>query len=154
MKNNLVFSHFFYIFAIVIVKQISTMVRTKEQLEAYFAKRRKAEAYKRWVEERKRIKAREAVKKALEKKQQTSTTITIEHKAAVIIADVNYYQHLTDDELYTKEELMHIEQLYPNETGRINWNFYNYLVNKTKQLCQSTQNKQRKKNTGNSITKQ
>lgn len=132
-------------------------MRTQEELEEYFAKRRKAEAYKRWVEERKRINAREAVKKELKKKQkqlqQQQQIITVEHKS-VIIADVNYYQHLTDDELYTKEELMNIEQLYPNETGRINWNFYNYLVNKTKQLCQSTQNKQRKKNTGNSITKQ
>ena len=128
-------------------------MRTPEELEAYFAKRRKAEAYKKWIQQRKYIKAKEAVKKELEKKQQTSTAITVEHKT-VIIADVNYYQHLTDDELYTKEELMNIEQLYPNETGRINWNFYDYLVNKTKQLCQNTQNKQRKKNTGNSTTLQ
>ena len=102
-------------------------MRTKEQLEEYFAKRRKAEAYKKWVEERKRIKAREAVKKQLKKKQkrlqQQQQTIIVE-KTTISTTIGEFYE----ENLYTKEELMNIETLYPNETGRINWCFWNKTV--------------------------
>lgn len=33
-------------------------------------------------------------------------------------------------DLYTLYELQHIEELFPGEMGRINWNLWNYLVNK------------------------
>ena len=35
-----------------------------------------------------------------------------------------------EDSLYTKYELQHIEDLYPEETGRINWKLWNILITK------------------------
>lgn len=37
-----------------------------------------------------------------------------------------------EDNLYTFDELMNIEQLYPNETGRINWLKFNEIVERVR----------------------
>ena len=68
------------------------------------------------------------------KKQQINhnTTYNIYHTNQII-------REQREDDLYTKEELMNIENLFPEEYGRINWNFYNELVNKTKMKIQTLQ---------------
>ena len=41
-----------------------------------------------------------------------------------------------EDSLYTKYELQHVEDLYPEETGRINWKLWNILVTKLRKEFQ------------------
>lgn len=41
-----------------------------------------------------------------------------------------------EDSLYTMYELQHIEDLYPEETGRINWKLWNILVTKLRKEFQ------------------
>lgn len=134
-------------------------MRTPEELDNFFKtfkekkqkqKQRESEQKKKVVKEKQSQKKRvDKLKKELFVQQLINTHVKpfqkppepLKHITIINVGDFD------EDNLYTFEELMNIEQLYPNETGRINWNFYNYLVNKTKQLCQSTQNKQWKKNT-------
>ena len=111
-------------------------MRTKEQLEEYFAKRRKAEAYKRWVEERKRINAREAVKKQLKKKQkqlqqQEQKSIIVEKK---IIISIPTNGEFYEENLYqTREELQEWERKHYQ---CINWDNWERIVQQTKQTLQ------------------
>lgn len=41
-----------------------------------------------------------------------------------------------EDSLYTMYELQHIEDLYPEESGRINWKLWNILVTKLRKKFQ------------------
>lgn len=142
-------------------------MRTQEQLAEYFnafkLKKQKQKEKESQRKKEKRLDEYKAIDKAIQQeKKATANKIIQWHQQwlqTVLKQPIQQFYEtdvgdFNEDNLYTFEELMNIETLYPNETGRINWSFYNYLVNKTKQLCQSTQNKQRKKNTGNSITKQ
>lgn len=109
-------------------------MRTKEQLDEYFAKRRKAEEYKRWVEERKRINAREAVKKELKKKQkqqlQQQQTIIVEKTTTISTTIGDFYE----ENLYqTREELQEWERQHHPV---INWDNWERIVNKTKETLQ------------------
>lgn len=54
------------------------------------------------------------------KKLRTYHTTTIERFSA-------------EEDLYTLEELKNIETLYPNETGRINWDVWNRLIAKSRE---------------------
>lgn len=109
-------------------------MRTKEQLEEYFAKRRKAEAYKKWVEERKRINAREAVKKQLKKKQkrlQQQQQIIIVEKTTISTTTIGEFY---EENLYqTREELQEWERKHYQ---CINWDNWDRIVNKTKETLQ------------------
>lgn len=109
-------------------------MRTTEQLEAYFAKRRKAEEYKRWVEERKRINAREAVKKELKKKQkqlQQQQTIIVEKTITVSTTTIGDFY---EENLYqTREELQEWERKHYQ---CINWDNWERIVQQTKQTLQ------------------
>lgn len=42
-----------------------------------------------------------------------------------------------EEDLYTEYELHHIEELYPEETGRINWSTWERLVNEYKSKLQN-----------------
>ncbi len=58
--------------------------------------------------------------------EQTSITITVYNNPLIEKLDWN------DDELYSMDDLLHIEQRYPNEEGRINWKAFEELTNKTR----------------------
>lgn len=109
-------------------------MRTTEQLEEYFAKRRKAEAYKKWVEERKRINAREAVKKELKKKQkqlQQQQTIIVEKTITVSTTTIGDFY---EENLYqTRKELQEWERQHYQ---CINWDNWDRIVQQTKQTLQ------------------
>ncbi len=42
-----------------------------------------------------------------------------------------------EEDLYTEYELKHIEELYPEETGRINWSSWTRLVNEYRSKLQN-----------------
>lgn len=136
------------------------MLRNSTQLQALFEERRRIKAnqqkqlkqkkakenklknkeyqrtyyylQKQLKQEAKRIKIRELQELAntINKKPQqdikiTSTTYTVYNNPT-------RERDIKETDIYTKYELEHIEELYPQEEGRINWDFFYELVEKIK----------------------
>lgn len=119
-------------------------MRTKEQLSVFFntfkLKKQKQKEKKSQQKKAKRLDEYKAIDKVLqqEKKEKANQIIQwhqqwlqttlkkpqepIKHMPIINIGDFD------EDNLYTFDELMNIETLYPNETGRINWCFWNKTV--------------------------
>lgn len=112
-------------------------LRTEEKLQQLFQERKRIQQRKKEREKIKYKKASEAIKKALQHnsppKENKCNQEPKNSLYDVPIYNSHYVQRETaEEDLYTKEELENIEELYPNETGRIDWDFFNDLVERTK----------------------
>ena len=112
-------------------------LRTEEKLQQLFQERKLIQQRKKEREKKRYLKASEAIKKALQHnsppKENKCNQEPKNSLYDVPIYNSHYVQRETaEEDLYTKEELENIEELYPNETGRIDWDFFNDLVEKTK----------------------
>ena len=127
--------------------------RTTEQLEEYFKafkekrikqkqlqrqkhQKQLQELYKnvdKSLKQEKKQKAEEIInsfKQITPEQKETTITSTVE----VIIYNNPLWERIdfNEDELYSMDDLLHIEQHYPNEEGRINWKAFEELTNKTR----------------------
>ena len=99
------------------------------------------------LQQRKKLKQKQHYKKASEKvqqqlkkkhakeekqKQPKQKEVHIIHYAVSIYNSNLIERETAEEDLYTKNELQNIEILYPEETGRINWNNFNKLVDKVR----------------------
>lgn len=121
-----------------------TKLLTPEELKLKFQKEKEIRLKKKEREKRKQReiykKASEAVKKELDNKLSTIIKLTSQkrNKPTQIKPLTTYHVYNTntierysaEEDLYTLYELQHIEELFPDEPGRINWKIWNYLVNK------------------------
>ena len=129
-------------------------LKTTEELAEMFA-RHKAERQQ--LIQKKRIKKRKeynkkyrelskAVNEALrdekkKKMEQLTSLVTKPSQKALKQPQIKsyiYHSHLIErdareDDLYTLEELKNIEELYPEETGRINWSAWDRIINKCRE---------------------
>lgn len=117
-------------------------LKSPEQLKKEFEERKKAHQLKKQKEKERYEKARRAVKKALADKlstanekcaQKPSITPQIETYSINIYGNNYIERESAEEDLYTKEELMNIEELYPDEVGKINWDVFDMLVKKVRQ---------------------
>ena len=115
-------------------------IRTEESLKQLFAESRERNEKKKRLQEQKYKKAKQAVKKALgdklstdkeKSRQKAQEQPQIELSRTIHIYNVKYIERFADDEdLYqTREELMEAER---RGEGKINWDKWDSLVNKTK----------------------
>lgn len=111
---------------------------TREQIEEIFrksrerqARLREQEALKKAAERDKRNKARQQQARLEKEAQKAKEEAELEAYRESIRKDVKPSRWIQDsptNNLYTKYELEHIEELYPNEEGRINWKAFNKSV--------------------------
>lgn len=114
------------------------MIRTKEQLKQMFLQSQLSQQRKKDKQKQKYKKASQDVKKLLmdksikqQKQTQPETKETHYRQISITIYHSNFFERETrEEELYSKYELQHIEELYPEEVGRINWMVFNNLVEK------------------------
>lgn len=116
------------------------MLRTQQQLQQLFQQRKAINDRKKQREKQKYQKAKEAIKKELQQKTkiiQKQTSINkqgltiIKYSTRITIYNSNQFERETPEEnLYSLYELQHIEELYPEEEGRINWKLWDFLVDK------------------------
>lgn len=120
-------------------------MRTQEELEEFFKnfkeKQQRQKEKKSQQKKAKRLDEYKAIDKALqqEKKekanqivqwhQQWLQTVLKQPIQPSYVTDVGDFN---EDNLYTFDELMNIELLYPNETGRINWLKFNEIVERVR----------------------
>lgn len=134
---------------------IPMTLRTKESLQRMFEERKRIQQKKQNREERKKQKKQllqaiyrhqdQILKKALqdERKKVMDNLSTLikktpqEPRKPSQIELENYQDRwmlweTNESDLYTLDELKNIEELYPNETGRIRWDVWNQVVSETK----------------------
>ena len=123
-----------------------TKLLTPEELKLKFQREKEIRLRKKEREKRKQKeiykKASEAVKKELDNKLSAIIKLTSQkqNKQPQIKPLTTYHvynsnkieRYSAEEDLYTLYELQHIEELFPDEPGRINWKIWNYLVNKLK----------------------
>ena len=121
-----------------------TKLLTPEELKLKFQREKEIRLKKKEREKRKQReiykKASESIKKALADKLPTIIKLTSQeqNKQPQIksFATYNVYnsnnieRYSAEEDLYSLYELQHIEELFPDELGRINWTIWNSLVNK------------------------
>lgn len=120
-------------------------LRTEEKLQQLFQERKLIQQIKKEREKKRYLKAAEAIKKALQHNSPPKENKCHQEPKNslydVPIYNSHYIQRETaEEDLYTKEELENIEELYPNETGRIDWDFFNDLVERIKRKDYTTPN--------------
>lgn len=126
-------------------------LRTVEQLKEYFAERKRINQRKQEKAKERKLKQQELQKRRrefakalkdskLEEKPKELPQFTFQVNGSNIIAREN-----REDALYTMYELQHIENLYPEESGRINWSVWEELSNKLQKEFEELAKKQRKK---------
>ena len=125
----------------------------KEQKEKAKKQKAREEAYKRYQEQYRLLHGqmktsaelahdRMLRRKALEEEKRKKREKEEERKQYFISRTVSVYNEKyterepREEDLYTKEELMNIE-LFPEETGRINWEYWNKLVSEVKKILQN-----------------
>lgn len=119
-------------------------LRTPEQLQLFFNKQKELNLKKR---ERQKQKQKKAYKKASEEVKKTLADKTVHNNKITAHKQKEgtkrlqcitiYHSNLIEREtaytdLYSKEELINIETLFPGEMGRINWDKFYELVEITK----------------------
>ncbi len=107
-------------------------IKTKEQLQQLFQERKAINNRKKEQEKKRYKRASEAIKKILLSKHKA------EHKQTppkpLKTLNFNIYsspvveREPREEDLYSKDELLNIETLFPEEEGRINWSVWNQLV--------------------------
>ena len=107
-------------------------LRTTTELQQYFQQLKEKRERKKERQERLKQKQLDNAK-AEEKKQNLRLEKHLyEQQRTIIIYHTRYVgKFINEEETYNKYELQNIDTLYPNEFGRINWNFYNRLVKNT-----------------------
>ncbi len=122
-----------------------TKIRTKQELEAYYAECRQAREQRKLQErEKKRLQAlkmkrvdklqAEREKSAQKAQKQAIIQITIQTlRTPIPIYHSNQFERdSAEEDLYlTREELMQAEE---RGEGAINWSFWNYLTEKTRNM--------------------
>ena len=103
-------------------ERLREQARTKKQLQ-------QQQAYKRKRQMQEHLAQLELQEKVKKERLQDKELRAIENR---------FWMNEDDTELYTLEELMNIERLYPNEKGRINWFKFNELVMKGKENATKT----------------
>lgn len=117
------------------------MIRTQQQLQQLFQQRKAINERKKQREKQKYQKAKEAIKKELQQQKtkiiqkQTSTNkqglTIIKYSTRITIYNSNQFEReIPEENLYSLYELQHIEELYPEEEGRINWKLWHKLIRK------------------------
>ena len=115
-------------------------IRTPEQIKQMLEERKRIKEKQKLLQQQRYRKASEAVKKDLARKhkqqlkqQQQTKKEQPQFQFKLTIYTSPLVERFQDEkDLYTKEELLNIETLYPEEEGRLNWPFFNYLVEKVK----------------------
>lgn len=119
---------------------------TPEELKLKFQKEKEIRLRRKEREKRKQReiykKASESIKKELADKLPTVIKLVPQkqNKQPQIKSLATYHvynsnnieRYSAEEDLYSLYELQHIEELFPDEPGRINWKIWNYLVNKLK----------------------
>ena len=116
------------------------MLRNSNDIKLFLQQTKETNKRKKEREKQKYKKASETNKKLLDDKFIKEHKITKEKpkethylQFSVTIYHSNLIEREPDEEkLYTLQELQHIEELYPEEEGRINWIVWNKLISKFK----------------------
>lgn len=116
------------------------MLRNEEQLQLLFKKTKEEQKRKKEKQLLKYRKAQESIKKELLKKKKKENKIQPPTKTKKTNTFISIYNSPTieretpENKLYSLFELQHIEELYPNEEGRICWTKWNELIQNYKNL--------------------
>lgn len=126
--------------------------RTQEQLKAMFEQYRHEQEKKKLKKQQQTLQLRQALykkadiiikkafqeekKKRLEQlqllmKQKPKEEVKIQRTLPLHIYGQMIERDTNEEELYTLDELKNIEELYPNEIGRIRWDVWDKLIEKT-----------------------
>lgn len=122
-----------------------TKIRTKQELEAYYAECKRAREQRKALKrqemhlqalKRKRVDKLQAEreKAATEAQKQAVIQITIQRlRTPIPVYHSNQFERdLSEEDLYTtREELMEAEE---RGEGSINWSFWNYLTEQTREM--------------------
>lgn len=108
----------------------------KEKLKEAKRKEREAKRQQMLLQTRQKEEQRREEQEA-NRQQRENRTIPIYHRKWMV-------RERYDEELYTKYELEHIEELYPEEQGRINFDVFWRLVNEFKEKYERERNKEQK----------
>ena len=111
-------------------------LRTPEQVQQFLAERRRIKERQKELELKRYRKAKKKKKKELARKYKAKTkqmqpvaSKTLKTSISITIYHSNIFEREPDEEnLYDKYELQHIEELYPYEEGRLNWDVWDEMV--------------------------
>jgi len=111
------------------------MLRTKEQIQLFLNKTKQQKLKEKQRQKLKYKKAQEATKKILKgksiKKAKQPPEKPLKYAYSLTIYQSHQVERETnEDNLYSLYELQHIEELFPEEEGRINWIVWNKLIDK------------------------
>lgn len=121
-------------------------MRTKEQLEEYlkaFKEKKQRQKERERASKEKAVKEKQSKQKRVEKlkkelyvQQLINTHVKPFQKPPEPLKHIPIIHvgigDFNEDNLYTFDELLNIETLYPNETGRLNWLKFNEIVEKVR----------------------
>ena len=110
------------------------MLRNEEQLQLLFKKSQEVQKRKKERELKRYRKAQESIKKELLKKKKKENKIQPPTKTKKIQPTNTIERETPENKLYSLFELQHIEELYPDEEGRICWTKWNELIRNFKNL--------------------
>ncbi len=111
------------------------MLRTPEDIKQLLQQRKELNERKKERELKRYRKAQEQTKKQLKHKTSTNIKQTPEKPLKYAYSLTIYQSHQVEREtneenLYSLYELQHIEELFPEEEGRINWIVWDKLIDK------------------------
>ena len=114
-----------------------TKIRSKEELEQWFQtekekrlQRKEKERLKKRMENALRAAQTKRVDKLIAEREKASQNEqqTPQMHNLFIYGTRHIERDTREEDLYTEYELRHIEELYPEETGRIRWDVFDKLV--------------------------
>lgn len=111
------------------------MLRKPEDIKRFLQERKEINKRKKEKEKQRYKKASQRVKKLLNDKYIKETKQTPEKPLKYTYSLTIYQSHQVErepneDNLYSLYELQHIEELFPEEEGRINWIIWNKIIDK------------------------
>lgn len=118
------------------------MLRTQEQIQLFLNKTKQQKLKEKQRQKLKYKKAQEATKKLLKNKSIKEAKLaapepkeTPYFKFSITVYNSPLIERFPDeDNLYSLYELQHIEELHPEEEGRINWIVWNKLIDKYRKM--------------------